>query len=191
MTRAEKIEKAARLVLMATCIDEEHQHCPPMEALREALALPVTDQELLDTIQACCDERDRRDGFFPVVMEMVPVPPTSTTEAMIAPPDDAAPPTWEVDQTWSGDYLDGVVAAERVIVRASTDELGLTDTVAYCFDRETADLIARAPAMLGVLREVEFGDHTDFGDYCPHPTCNAERPGQHGPTCQLNAVLRG
>lgn len=41
VARVAALEEAARLVLRATCIDEEHQHCPPVEALR-ALLSPAT-----------------------------------------------------------------------------------------------------------------------------------------------------
>ncbi len=58
---------------------------------------------------------------------------------------------------------------------------------------------ARGAAALAVLREVEFGDETDFGDYCPVSGCggmapqtNPDHPGKpHSPGCKLAAVLAG
>ncbi len=52
-------------------------------------------------------------------------------------------------------------------------------------------------AAMEVLRAVEFGDETDFGDYCPVSGCGGmapqdRHPGKpHSPGCKLAAVLAG
>lgn len=102
---------------------------------------------------------------------------------------------WRIDEEWGGDNLDGVVASERVIM-GKRDEYGLADVVAYCFDRETAEIIAAAPrdaarlaAALAVLREVEWVE-ASMSPSLVCSSCHGDKP-THAPDCKIAALLKG
>lgn len=72
----------------------------------------------------------------------------------------------------------------------------LSDRILLALLNDLDAVEAQLAAALAVLREVEFGDHTDFGDMCP--LCTAGRAAQgkdpgspHSAGCKLAAVLAG